>query len=297
MHAALEQHIAAQPRPAFGALVIGATIAAAFAEDRARVACLVDTQLPRTCGMTGTHPRITGAALPQIGVVSGQADALGRDPHRDAAGSNRGGIGLADGARRRHAKRRAPPGTPCSPSRCLRCAGAAIGFGALSLLRGRHGGDATSDAGSAVAAASEPTPSGPAAPSASGAPRLERAPSQPSAARVRLHVAVEPKTARVYLDDVLLSTGSFDGEVARTDSAKQLRVEADRYATREQAVSLANDLTVEVALVEEPRHRGGAARPAATATATSQPGPAGPPEGQRPQREIDRDNPYAKKKP
>ncbi len=288
MHDAVEAFIATQPeRPT--ARDIGASLSARFAEDRARVRSVVETQLGNI-RWSGVNPRVTSSALPSVGspmlpTPSTSTRLVKHDGGPRSAGSlTAPSLPLPTQGPRR------------MPVLALALFGgaalAAAAFGARSLLL--KGGDRTSasdPASAQVGAAPAPSPS-PAAPAtATGAPKSET---------VKLTVNVQPSNARVLLDGVLLGTGGYQGQVAKASEAHLLRVEADKFKPREQRISLGGDLVVDVDLAESTpssgRGRVGAGRPVKPPppAATPEPPPATPATGQRPTREIDRDNPYSK---
>jgi serine/threonine-protein kinase len=121
---------------------------------------------------------------------------------------------------------------------------------------------------------------------------------------VKLTVRVTPASAKVYLDGALLSAGAFEGQVARSERVRKIRIEAPHYASREEAIRLTAETVLSFVLekrpegpahvapapasgvkTETPVERGKSAEPAA-------PAPKAPAAAPR-VRTIDRDSPYA----
>jgi serine/threonine-protein kinase len=92
-------------------------------------------------------------------------------------------------------------------------------------------------------------------------------------ALIKLVVRVTPATAKVYLDDALLSAGGFEGRVAPRAQVRRIRVEAPEHVPREELVELTNDIVLRFVLERRaaaaptrPLPRGApTARPAAAA--------------------------------
>jgi serine/threonine-protein kinase len=136
-----------------------------------------------------------------------------------------------------------------------------------------------------VGAASGPEPRASSQPSASvSAPA---APQDAPAGAVKLVIRARPADARVYLDEVLISTGPFEGKVLRSDKYRLVRVEAEGYQPKEEEVVIGTDLVLSFDLEK-------AERPA-----PGKPGPGGkrqaPPPSGKPLHDIDQDSPYNKK--
>jgi serine/threonine-protein kinase len=155
--------------------------------------------------------------------------------------------------------------------------------------------------GVTVAGGRAPSPAAAQAPTAAPAPPSTAAPDD-QAVKVSLHV--RPSDAKIYLDDVLLSAGSFDGKLVRSDNARNLRIEADGYLPRKETVTFGAALVMSVDLERDPN-----AAPTATAAAQASPkggggrraaappkepkddAPSGRP---KPKHDIDADSPYSK---
>jgi serine/threonine-protein kinase len=107
------------------------------------------------------------------------------------------------------------------------------------------------------------------------------------AGAVKLVIRARPADARVYLDEVLISTGPFEGKVLRSDKYRLVRVEAEGYQPKEEEVVIGTDLVLSFDLEK-------AERPA-----PGKPGPGGkrqaPPPSGKPLHDIDQDSPYNKK--
>ena len=62
---------------------------------------------------------------------------------------------------------------------------------------------------------------------------------------------VSPAGARVFLDDALLSAGSFEGKVVKSDKTRQIRVEAEHHVSKEESVALTSDVILSFSLEKE----------------------------------------------
>jgi serine/threonine-protein kinase len=79
--------------------------------------------------------------------------------------------------------------------------------------------------------------------------------SAPAAESVRVTIRVEPKEAAIYLDDVLIGSGSFEGKLPRSDAPRRLRLRAEGYVPREERLAFLTDsvaLNFELTREEEP---------------------------------------------
>ena len=120
-----------------------------------------------------------------------------------------------------------------------------------------------------------------------------QASATPPSDAVTLKVRTSPAGAKILLDGVLLGAGSYEGKVARSETPKVLRVEAEGHTPKEEPVTLASDLIMNVSLDKDP---------AASAEPSSSSKPVGPGPGPRPRqtatttstsgRGIDIDSPY-----
>jgi serine/threonine-protein kinase len=97
-------------------------------------------------------------------------------------------------------------------------------------------------ASAALAAQAPPTPSATTASVAS-----------PSALdAVSLDIHVNPPGARVFLDDVLLSAGSFEGKVRKSDELHRIRAEKESFAPMEETATFDRDQRVAFSLERMP---------------------------------------------
>jgi serine/threonine-protein kinase len=294
---------------------VGKFVAEKFAEDRNKVKGLIESQL-RDVRWSGAYPRVTGLDLPKIDPgqvvitptgrqalesVSGVQSATGlRVAAASGSGMTNAGAILAE----------APPPKPGKPM-------VLIGVGAVAAV-------AVIVLGVRFLAPGAPPP----APVAAGAgeatavaaPREVPTPAAvaPAAGQdaVKLTVRVSPANAKVYLDDVLLSAGAFEGKVVKSDKVRRVRAEAAHYGSKEETVTLGGDVILAFALEKEaetrapvgpgpgPRGRPAAPEPLAAAPPAAAPAPApvpapaatpaaAPTAGQKPKRAIDSDSPYA----
>jgi serine/threonine-protein kinase len=116
------------------------------------------------------------------------------------------------------------------------------------------------------------------------------APPAPDGAQaaVKLSIRAKPAEARIYLDEVLISTGPFEGKVLRSDKYRLVRVEAEGYQPKEEEVVIGSDLVLSFDLQKADKRSPG------------KPGPGGkwPPAAPtgKPLHDIDSDSPYGNKK-
>ena len=120
---------------------------------------------------------------------------------------------------------------------------------------------------------------------------------------------MSPSNAKIYLDDMLLSVGTFDGKVVKSDKPAACGRRPRTTRRRARAITLTEDLIVSFALERDavpppspaayiPRSRPApepqVAQPVSPVP-TPVPAPAPPPQSnpQKPKRGIDSDSPYA----
>lgn len=295
MQHAIEAHIATRAeRPT--ARDVGKFVAATFAEDRAKVKALIESQL-RDVRWSGSYQRATATDLPKIEAAQGLVTpTTSRRPRETSTPS------LTASALTNEVTRVPEPPAPKPPRPVLlfvvAAAAAAVavfaGFRLLTPPASPQGAPTAS-----ALASSAPTP----ARETAGA-TAEPAPGQDA---VKVTIRVSPPDAKIYLDGVLLSAGAFEGKLVKSAAPRKLRAEAPRHVAKEETVTLASDVMVSFALEKEagkdapPPAPAGPARPKATAAAEAQPPPAPAPAqtqtplapGQKPKRKIDSDSPYS----
>jgi len=115
------------------------------------------------------------------------------------------------------------------------------------------------------------------------------APAKPES--VSLKVRASPSDAKIYLDNILLGAGSFEGRVPYSDAPRVLRVEAEGHQSKEESLTPTADLVTSFSLDKLDSDG-----PAASASAPSVSGPFKP-SGPRPRptgtgRGIDSESPY-----
>jgi serine/threonine-protein kinase len=308
MHEALEAWLSATPeRPT--AREVGKFVAERFTDDRAKVKALIEAQL-HDVRWSGAYPKVTAMDLPKIDPGQVMITPTGNRPLLTPAQSTGSLTGAAvTGTGTTLHEPAAPPARANRPLVLAAIAGAAalgvIGLGVRFLAPAAQPpqivtATATSDAVS---------------PGRGAAPTVTPAAGQEA---VKLTVRVSPASAKVYLDDVLLSAGGFEGKLVKSDQPRKLRAEAAHYASKEEAVTLTGDVIVAFALEKEaaapatpppaspgpgPRARPGAEPPAAPTPPPAPPPAATPPpappvtpttapSGKRPARAIDSANPF-----
>lgn len=84
---------------------------------------------------------------------------------------------------------------------------------------------------------------------------MAAAPAEPPAApapnRIALKIRAFPQDARIYLDGELLDGNPFAGVFTADDTVHHLRIEAPGFVSRNQTLKLAQDSTLELALIAE----------------------------------------------
>ncbi|MFT3771379.1 MAG: serine/threonine-protein kinase [Minicystis sp.] len=317
MHEALEAWLAASPeRPS--ARDVGKYVAEKFADDRAKVKAVIESQL-RDVRWSGAYPKLTGVDLPKIdpGQVmitpTGQKQVdskSGEHPLLTPARASSSFTGSSVTNAETSLREAAPPPKGNKPLVLVAVGGlAAVGVIVLGVRF-------LAPAPQPVQVVTVTATSDAAPPARETAAAPATAPGQDS---VKLTVRVTPGNAKVYLDDALLGAGPFEGKVVKGDRPRKLRAEAPHHTAKEETVTLTGDVIVSFSLEKEaaapaPQPAGAAAarpRPASEPqaaapppqpaapppqpTAAPQPTPAPTPahSGQRPKRTIDADSPYA----
>ncbi|XYH98895.1 serine/threonine protein kinase [Sorangium sp. So ce1128] len=263
---------------------VGVLVASQFAEDRARIKQLVEEQL-RGVRWTGSHPRVTLSDLPKLstGPVS-MTPTLTAPAAANSSDASSMLPSVSTTDQKEHAAR---------PSRPLVAVTATLVVAAalvsVVVLRTR----------SLRTAASEPREAPAAAPAATELP-----PRQEDA--IQLIVRVSPVDAKLSVDGEPVSTGAYQGRLARDGRVHIVRAEAPGFLALEEKITASNDLFLSLALKSEPEVQPGKpapiARSAPMIAATAGPATAAPPSGapaptsnvQKPRRGIDLESPYAR---
>jgi len=226
-----------------------------LAERRKEIASAIEARLstsePAPFTATRTIPRLEPAASTASGLVDMAGNSM---PHPEVSGVS----------------------PPPSSQRHWGLIGAVLVAGGLvaAALIARPGGSAPSSTESTTAPPSSP------------------APSSTASARAETEVSVEvnPPSAAVYIDDVMLTGRPARGTFARDGREHRLRVQAEGYVTRTQDVTLdIGSVRLELALEREHRSAPATWRPgkgkgappssvSSPAPAASPPPPAQPPE-------------------
>ena len=319
MHDALSEYVDGAGHTS--AREVGKFVADRFAEDRAKVKNLIESQL-KDIRWSGAYPKVTATDLPSIDPGQVLITPTGTKPVEAGSGLTAAPSSADAGHRNSSLTNAATALATASPPRPQRpvalLAVAVVAAVAVLLLGVRF-----------LAPGSRTESNTPAHPVEAKAPEVKdvasAAPHDAAAAAgqeaVKLTVHVSPASAKIYLDDALLSAGPFEGKVVKSDKERHLRVEAAHYLSKEETVTLGADVMLSFALEKEAAGaapaapyvpRGGprpsspeaptpvvaAPTPAAVAPAPAPlPAPATtpvpPPNGQKPKRAIDSDSPYA----
>ncbi|WP_437968301.1 serine/threonine-protein kinase [Sorangium sp. So ce260] len=294
LHADLERWLREHHR-GMSAREVGAFVASRFADDRARIKQLVEEQL-RDVRWSGSYSKITISDLPKIGAgpvsmtptltapaAFSPSDASSMPPPVSSTGTGRTG-------RTGHTGQ---TGQGERGSRSIRVVAAT----AVTFLLA---------AGVVAAGILRPPPSraAPVGPlDALTAPPAAAAPS-PQQEEVRLVVRVSPAEARLFLDGAPLSSGGYEGQLAKDGRVRVVRAEAPGFLAQEEKITAKSDLVVKLALERDPIALQGRSAPiarstpASTATAaaapTAAPPPAPPRRDEKPGRGIDLESPYVR---
>jgi serine/threonine-protein kinase len=316
MHDALEAYLDATGAKAT-AREVGRFVAEKFSEDRAKVKTLIESQL-RDIRWSGAYPKVTGVDLPKIDpgqsgqlviTPTGSQTTLDAPSSRLPVPSSPTGSGelVRSSSLTNASTALAPPSSkPHRPVVLIVVAAlAAVGVlvaGVRLLVPGTPAPVASASAAPETAKQAAETATGAATP-------VVPAPA-PGQEAVKLTIRVHPSNAKIFLDDVLLSAGPFEGKVLKSDKVRRIRAEAAHYVAKEESVSLSSDVMLGFALEREvpgapppPVHvgRGRPVAPEPTSQAasppTAAPAPAPAPTpttapGQKPKRVIDSESPY-----
>lgn len=283
---------------------IGKFITERFAEDRAKVKAIIETQL-HDVRWSGTHPRVTAENLPKID--PGQLVLTPTGAKTVAGGTGEPSspsiktpslLTAAPVTSLTSAEAPAPSAKHSKPIVPIAVAAvAAIGVLIIGVRLFLPSSQPAPPVSAATGAEQAPFPKGPVTATA--------APEQGS---VKLVVRVTPSDAKILLDGVLLSAGTFEGKVVKVEGAKRIRVEAPGYLSKEETITLSGDVMMSISLERDakakdkepqaaapaggprPQRPSDPAPPAATPAPPSQT-PLAP--GQKPKRTIDSDSPYA----
>ena len=211
---------------------VGRVVSELFDAERRRVRSVIEAQLG-SLRWTGAHPAASSLPLISVGPTAGDvsgASQLLPAPAR-LAGSHTTNPTNTSAALSMRA--------PTSPSRrwaVIALAGAALAATAVGVMVVSLRGGARRAADATDASPGDPR-SPPATSSSSNAPTS-----------VTLKVRVSPAEAKILLDGVLLGGGTYEGKVQRSDSERVLRVEAEGYQAKEEAVSLTSDVMMSLSL-------------------------------------------------
>ncbi len=298
----IEAYLASVP-DALTTREIGKFITERFAEDRAKVKSIVETQL-RDVRWSGTHPRVTAENLPKIDpgqlvLTPTGAKTVASAGTGEPSSPSIKTPSLLTAAPVTSAEAPAPSPKPNKPIVPIAVAAVA----AIGVL---------------IVGVRLFLPSSQPAPTVSAATGAERSPAPkgtstttvtPEQGSVKLVIRVTPGDAKILLDGVLLSAGSFEGKVVKVDGAKRVRVEAPGYLAKEETIALSGDVMMSISLERDAKAKDKEPQAAAPAVgprpqrpsdpvtppaATPAPPPQAPlAPGQKPKRTIDSDSPYA----
>ncbi|AUX39238.1 protein kinase [Sorangium cellulosum] len=272
---------------------VGALVASQFAEDRARIKQVVEQQL-RDVRWSGNTPKITLSDLPKL-----SAGPTSMTPTLTAPT----GAAPSDASSMMPSVSTTEPKVRAArPSRALLALGATfvvaasvVTVGFLRMQPWRFTASKGREVPVAATATAEPPP-------------------KQEEAFISLVVRVSPVDAKLSLDGSPVSTGAYEGRLARDGRAHVVRAEAPGFVAQEETITANNDLVLSLALKSDPgappaRPAQVAARsaPASVATATpasaaaATPASVAPPSGapeppaeRKPRRGIDLESPYAR---
>ncbi|WP_437914577.1 serine/threonine-protein kinase [Sorangium sp. So ce302] len=264
----------------------GEIVAGQFADDRARIKQVVEEQL-RGVRWTGSYPRVTLTPdLPKLSAGPMSMTPTLTAPAAVSASSD--GSSMLPSVSMTGAKER-----PARPNRTIFMIAATFvaigGTVSVGVLRAQPWRIAAGDHHKAQVAAQ---------PAAEPSPKQEEA--------IRLVVRVSPVDAKVSIDGSPMSTGAYEGRLARDGRAHVIRAEAPGFLAQEEKVTASNDLFLSLALKSEPEAQPGRLAPigrsAPVGVATAPPASAAPPSSapappsaeQKPKRGIDLESPYAR---
>ena len=237
LRAAIDAYLETSRR--IGAEEIGALVRETFAEDRERVRALIEGQIKSLQGQATTGER------PSVVVPIAQADAV---PTR-VTGAEPGDSTVKGAATTARPSSNPKQGSSPVTKIAIAAVAAAVIAGVL-LTRG-----------SGPPAASEAT--------AGSATATARPGEAAAAATVEVSIDVEPKDARITLDDNVVVQNPFRSAMPRSTLARKLRVVAPGFVTDERLVTFDRDVHLQVALKPD-----AAASATATASAATEPGAA-----------------------
>jgi eukaryotic-like serine/threonine-protein kinase len=223
---------------------LGNRVAELFADTRAEIRAIIETQMSKAEGMTSTQ-------LDSLPPVPLYGLGMTPTPSRSRTASTTDGQPVV-GSRLR--------------SLVLVVGGIALGAGALVWLTGHRPAAATPQVAPPVATVAPPV----------------TAPVQ-APVRTRLTVSVAPGAARVFLDNVELPSNPYSGTYPQDGTRHQIRAEAAGYLAQTTEIALDHDTSVSIALERDrptprPGHgerptaaRAPAAGPAPSSTASAAP--------------------------
>jgi hypothetical protein len=322
MHDALQDYLDGEGGHT-SAREVGKFVAEKFAEDRAKVKAMIESQL-KDIRWSGAYPKSTAVDLPKIDpeqrmitptntqrVESGSSSRSGSGQVSILPSSS--DLGRSSGSLTNAASLLgAPPSAKRHRPVALIAVGAVVAAGVFLLgLRFFAPGSATTPGTQVTQATSSALAIHPI--EATAAPHETALTPAPGQDAVKLTVHVTPANAKIYLDDALLSAGHFEGKLVKSDTARRLRVEAAHYLSKEETVTLTGDVMLSFSLEREapgvapgtqyvPRggtHPTAAPEPQVATVAAPPPvpvpvpAPAPAPTNQKPKRAIDSDSPYA----
>jgi serine/threonine-protein kinase len=240
MHDALQEHLAASGGHT-SARDVGKFVAERFVEDRAKVKTLIESQL-KDLRWSGAYPKLTGVDLPKIDpgqlvitpTGAQQLDSVsGRAPSSVDLGQS--SSSLTNAAASLATPPSAKPGRPVA----VIAVAVAAALGVLVV-------------GVRFLGSSAPPPA-PARPAeqAAAPPVVTALPPAPGQDAIKLIVRVTPASAKIFLDDALLSAGSFEGKVVKSDKPRKIRVESEHYLSKSETVELQGDVMLSLALEKD----------------------------------------------
>jgi serine/threonine-protein kinase len=244
MHDALEEYLS-KAGGHNSARDVGRFVAEKFTEDRTKVKAIIESQL-KDVRWSGAYPKLTGVDLPKIDPGQVMVTPTGEKVARPSQASLTPATGSLTAASSVTSLAAAPEPPPASRPNKTLVGGAVAAVVAIAVIViGVRFLAPSSKAATPAAATTTETAT------ATASPREPATAPAPGQDAVKLTIKVSPASAKIYLDDALLSAGPFEGKVIKSDSPRRVRAEARGYASKEETVTLSSDAILSFALEKE----------------------------------------------
>jgi serine/threonine-protein kinase len=212
------------------ARAVGMFAGEVFADERARARATIADHL-HDVRWSGSHPAMSSSTLPKIEHVPPRSTPPAADVSRVTSSMTDTTASVAP-SRKRGPRLFAPLALAA-----MMAALVAVGGARLLMPRGSPP-SATEGVPEHASAADAPS-------SLPGAPLAEQG-------SVKLTVRVTPASAKVYLDGALLSAGAFEGQVARSERVRIIRIEAPHHVSRQETIRLTAETVLSFVLEKRP---------------------------------------------